>query len=208
MYGSAEIKKALASAAVIMAENCALLSELDAAMGDGDLGLYMQKGFEVAAAVTKDMTDVPAKLLKKAGMSIMNEAPSTLGTLIGLFVRGMAAAIPADAEGFEFAAVVDMFQCGYNEMTKRGKAQLGEKTILDSMHPAIEAMRQGVAEGADDKTCVAKGLEAAKKGMEAATNMKAIHGRPSYFGEKTIGMQDGGATVGMLLLQSLYNCFD
>ncbi len=207
MYGSSQVKKALAITAKIMADNCALLSELDAAMGDGDLGLYMQQGFEKASAAVSEMEATPAKLLKKAGMCIMNEAPSTLGTLIGLFVRGMGAALPAESEAFDFSAVVEMFQNGYDEMVKRGKAQLGEKTILDSLHPAIQAMKAALEAGETPALCAAKGYEAAQGGLKAATNMKAVHGRPSYFGEKTIGMQDGGATVGVLLLQSLVQCF-
>ncbi len=207
MYTSADIKNVFQTAERIMTENAALLSELDAAMGDGDLGLYMQRGFVKGAHVAESLDETPSKLLRTIGMCIMEEAPSTLGTLIGLFIRGAGSALPKDAAEFDFAAFLAMMQRGYDEIVKRGGAKLGEKTILDSLHPAIEAMKKAYAEGASEKDCLEAGLAGAQTGLAAATQMKAVHGRPAYFGEKTIGMQDGGATVGMLLFKSIYAAF-
>lgn len=208
MYTAEDIKKVFASAAKVMGDNRALLGELDAAMGDGDLGLYMQRGFEKGALVAQNTAETPGRLLKAAGMGIMEAAPSTLGTLMGLFVRGMGDALAEDAAQFDFDTFLAMMQRGYEEIAKRGKARLGEKTILDSLHPALGAMREARAAGAGEKECLERGLAGAKAGMEAATQMKAAHGRPAYFGEKTVGMRDGGATVGMLLLKSIYEAYN
>ncbi|MDD6347411.1 MAG: dihydroxyacetone kinase subunit DhaL [Lachnospiraceae bacterium] len=203
MYGKEDVRKTLAVIADMMTENNAMLTELDAAMGDGDLGLYMERGFRTAADTAAKSEDNPGPLLKKAGMAIMNDAPSTLGTLVGILVRGMGTALPADRESFDLGDLAVMLRSGYEAMMKRGKASPGEKTILDSLNPGIEALEKALSEGAEAETCLSAAYEAALSGMHKATAMKAIHGRPSYFGDKTIGMQDGGATVGMLLFKSL-----
>ena len=207
MYTREDIQKAFRVAEKVMTSNSALLSELDAAMGDGELGLYMQRGFVKGAQIAEASQEPPSKLLRSIGMGIMEEAPSTLGTLIGLFIRGTGSALPKDTEEFSFDDFISMLQRGYDEIIKRGGAKLGEKTILDSLYPAIESMKQAYAEGAAEKDCLKAGLAGAQAGLAAATQMKAVHGRPAYFGEKTIGLQDGGATVGMLLFQSLYEAF-
>ena len=102
MYTREDIQKAFRVAEKVMTSNSALLSELDAAMGDGDLGLYMQRGFVKGAQIAEASQEPPSKLLRSIGMGIMEEAPSTLGTLIGLFIRGTGSALPKDTEEFSF----------------------------------------------------------------------------------------------------------
>ena len=143
MFQSEDVKRVFESIAAVMKENAAMLTALDAAMGDGDLGIYMQQGFEKAFALVCVSDAAPGELLKLAGRCIMEQAPSTLGTLMGLFVVKMGKGLGGD-ESFGFAKFVEILKAGYDEITRRGKAQLGEKTILDSLHPAIEAMENAV----------------------------------------------------------------
>ncbi len=202
MYNSETVKRTLRSIAGIIAENSAFLSELDAAMGDGDLGIHMYRGFEKSCDLVENLDESPGKLLNRAGACFIEEAPSTLGTLMGLFIRAMGLEL-GDKANFSFEDFLNMAKRGYNEIIKRGKAAPGDKTILDSLHPAIEAMQEAFSQGAPPKQCIALGYEASKDGLAYSTGLKAIHGRPAYFAEKTIGMQDGGATVGMLLMEGL-----
>lgn len=207
MYGTEDVKKVLSVIANVMRENEIELSKLDAAMGDGDLGVYMKQGFEKAYERVCDMEGTPGSLLIAAGSCIMEEAPSTLGTLMGVFVRRMGRSF-GDAQEFAISDFLESYKAGFEEIKRRGKAQVGEKTILDVLHPTIIAMEKAIEEKKTSRQIILLGYEAAREGVDFATKLKAIHGRPAYFGEQTIGMKDGGATVGMLLMQSVCKAYD
>ena len=202
VYNSKNVKEAILAISETMAENAELLSGLDAAMGDGDLGIYMERGYKAAYNHIQVSDALPGKLLKDAGNCIMEEAPSTLGTLMGLFIRSMGRDL-GDAPEFTFANFIRILKVGYAAITARGGAKPGEKTILDTLAPAITAIEDAHSGGLSPDQCIAMGYAAAQKGLEYSTGLRAVHGRPAYLGDKTIGMQDGGATVGMLLMKSL-----
>lgn len=203
MFYATDVKKVFSCLAQLVQDHCQRLGELDAAMGDGDLGVNMQRGFVKAAKIVAELDGSPGGLLKAAGMGVMQEAPSTLGTLIGKFLLGMCSALPPDADRFSFEDFLRMYALGYEALQKRAKAELGEKTILDTLWPAFLGMQKAYGEGAPPAECFKQGYEASLEGLEKSNHMKAVHGRPAYFGEKTVGMQDGGATMGTLLVKSL-----
>ncbi len=207
MYTSDYLRKYFSHTAKLMSENKDLLGELDAALGDGDLGVYMEKGFVAGARVAETTNDTPSKILLLVGSKMMEEAPSTLGTLLGAFFRGMGNALPVNLVEFDFDHFLMMLSKGYDQITELGKAKLGEKTILDTIYPAIQAMKQSYSEGLEVEDCLYNALLSSQNGLVASTQMKALHGRPAYFGDKTIGMQDGGALVGTLMVKSLFESF-
>ncbi|HHY46484.1 MAG TPA: dihydroxyacetone kinase subunit L [Firmicutes bacterium] len=177
------------------------LGELDGAMGDGDLGLTMSTGFRKAAEALRDLDEKDVgKLLAKAGMVIGQSAPSTMGTLMatGFMKGGKAVQGKEEVQLADLAALVHAFVEG---IMARGKAKPGEKTIIDSLHPAAQALDQAISEGRSLKEGLAAAYEAAEKGVEATKAMISQHGRPAYYQEKTLGKQDPGATVGMLVLK-------
>jgi dihydroxyacetone kinase-like protein len=168
-------------------------------MGDGDLGLTMTKGFDSAddQLAQSDETDI-GKILAKVGMIIAKDAPSTMGTLVATgFMRGGKALVGKEQIDTQDLAV--FFQAFVEGLMDRGKAQPGDKTVIDSMKPAADALQ--AAADRDPKEALGQALEAAKEGLEATKQMVAKHGRVAYYKEKSLGKADPGATAGVYIVQ-------
>ncbi|MCX7013779.1 MAG: dihydroxyacetone kinase subunit L [Candidatus Sumerlaeota bacterium] len=195
-----DIKLIFIRCSEIMNKNRQALLDLDAACGDGDLGLTMTKGFAAAAAAARNYSGNDAgKLFLAAGMAIAGSAPSTMGTLIASgFMR-----VGKEAAGREAMATVDcaaMMISFLDGIMARGKSKPGDKTIIDSLMPAAETLRQG--ENKPLAEAWADALEAAEQGVERARGMRAVHGRAAYYGDASIGKDDAGARVGMLIVKA------
>ena len=183
------------------------LIALDSAMGDGDLGLTMVKAFVAADefAASSDVTDL-GKLLMQAGMTMAKVAPSTMGTLVATgFMRGGKALSGKESiDGSDLAAFLRAFADGIKE---RGKTEVGNKTILDVMHPAAVAAEQAAATAdagsASPAFVLSAAAEAAQAGWEEAKGMLAQHGRQAYYREQSIGKPDPGATAGLFIIQAM-----
>lgn len=200
--GVTELKAIFAELSNTMTENFQLLTDLDAASGDGDLGITMTKGFAAAARTANDYAEKDAgKLLLLAGMAIAKEAPSTLGTLIASgFMKGSK-----EVTGKEVLTLTDSAHLltGFVQgVMDRGKAKPGDKTIIDALLPAAEALE---AAGPDSPfaDAWALALQAAEKGLEGTREMRAQQGRAAYYGDNSIGKLDPGATVGVLLVRTI-----
>jgi len=192
------LKSIFHEVAAILNDNKDLLTELDSAMGDGDLGLYVPRGFIKAESALADGL-TPGQMLMKASSALNAEAPSTLGTLLSfaLLAAGKAA---GNEQELRARQIIDMGQSAIDMIMKRGKANRGEKTILDVMMPAHEALEKALAADRNDlQAAFGAALESAKTGLDESTEMRAVHGRPGYYGDASIGKQDGGAMVGYLI---------
>ena len=186
-----------------MNENKDYLIELDANSGDGDLGLTMSKGFAAAKekANASEETDL-GKLLFAAGSAIASAVPSTMGTLMGSGMLGAAKALKG-RESLDGAGLARFAQGYYEGAQKRGKANPGERTLLDSLKPAADAAREAVEAGCDDaKEPVTKAYEAACAGVEATKDMAPVYGKAFVHREKLHGVPDQGAIVGSLLYKA------
>ncbi|MEJ0083018.1 MAG: dihydroxyacetone kinase subunit L [Puia sp.] len=178
------------------------LMELDSVMGDGDLGFTMTKAFAAAhEEADKSEEKIPGKLLTRLGMVIAKTSPSTMGTLVATgFMKGGKSIDLYEEIGPEALAV--FFEAFVRSIMERGKSVPGNKTIIDSLFPAAEALRLSVnsslAEG------ITRARQASLKGLEASTKMKAQHGRAAYYQDDSIGKQDGGATVGTFIVEGFY----
>jgi dihydroxyacetone kinase-like protein len=187
-----------------MGRNQQLLTQLDGAMGDGDLGITMTRAFTVADEEAKRSQEIlPGKLLAKLGMGIAKAAPSTMGTLMATgFMRGGKALgetpllAPADLACF--------FEAFVNGIMERGKSAPGNKTIVDTLYPAAQALLSSSASSETMPIAMGRAFMAARQGLEASTQMKAQHGRAAYYQDASIGRVDGGATVGLLLIEGFY----
>jgi dihydroxyacetone kinase-like protein len=183
----------------LMEEKKDYLVELDATMGDGDLGLTMAKAFisadeEIQGGGEEDI----GKILMKAGLTMAKSAPSTMGTLIATgFMRGGKALSGKQELGT--ADLAEFFRAFVQGLMDRGKAKPGDKTIIDSLHPAAEALAAEKDGGL--KKALAAALEAAEAGLEATKEMIAQHGRVAYYKEQSLGKVDPGATVGVYIIQ-------
>jgi len=180
------------------------LIALDGKVGDSDLGITMSKSFAAAYdTVAAEGADAGlTKLLRSAGAIMAKTAPSTMGTLTATgFLRGAKVLDGLDAIGTpEAAAFWRAFTTGIAE---RGKAKLGDKTILDVLDPVASALEQAAASGAALAPAMKAATEAADEALENTKAMVAQHGKAAAFQQKTVGLQDAGATVGVLLVKTM-----
>ncbi|WP_297638448.1 dihydroxyacetone kinase subunit DhaL [uncultured Clostridium sp.] len=184
-------------------ENKGYLSELDAAIGDGDHGINLSKGFnEVIVAVRNDENLSVDKILKKAGMTLVSKVGGASGPLYGTgFMK--ASMIIKDKNEVNIEDFIKMLSVALEGIKMRGKAIEGEKTMIDSMAPAIRAMEKSFNENKSEKEIISKGVVGAKIGVEKTKKMIATKGRASYLGERSLGHQDAGATSFTLLLEGV-----
>jgi dihydroxyacetone kinase-like protein len=189
--------------ATVVEENKDYLTELDAAIGDADHGINMERGFkkvitQLPTVANKDI----GSILKVVSMTLISTVGGASGPLYGtLFLR--ASTVVADKQELSEQDMLAMLQAGLDGVVGRGKAQLGDKTMVDALSPGVTAFGQAVAAGEDILSAMQQAVAAAEKGMQDTTPMQAKKGRASYLGERSVGHQDPGATSVYLMLQSL-----
>jgi dihydroxyacetone kinase-like protein len=187
----------------VIDENKKHLTKLDAAIGDADHGINMDRGFKNILKKVPSVEDKDAgTILKTAGMALVSSVGGAGGPLYGtaFMQAGMAVAGKYELEGGDILAALDSALKG---VVMRGKANLGDKTMVDAITPAVEAMREALENGADTLNALDEAAAAAKQGMTDTIPMLAKKGRASYLGERSIGHQDPGATSSYLLIQTM-----
>jgi phosphoenolpyruvate---glycerone phosphotransferase subunit DhaL len=178
------------------------LTELDAAIGDADHGINMDRGMQaVLGKLDGPPVDDIGALLKLAGMTLVSTVGGAAGPLYGtLFLQmGTAAAQASELSLEAWTAALD---AGVSGLQARGKAEPGDKTMLDALLPATEALRQGVAERLPAVEALHRAAQAAEQGMKATVPLVARKGRASYLGKRSAGHQDPGATSSWLLMKT------
>lgn len=169
------------------------LTELDSAIGDADHGSNLQRGFTaVAAVLEKDAPATPGAVLTLAGRQLISTVGGASGPLYGTLLRRTGKALGEDAE-VDRDQLARAFAAGVAAVGQLGGAQAGDKTMLDALLPAAEALGSSFGGAA----------EAARAGAEATVPLQARKGRASYLGERSIGHQDPGATSAALLVEAL-----
>lgn len=178
------------------------LTELDAAMGDGDHGVSMTIGFRAVrkALATTSETSVPGLLLQAAN-TFQAAAGATVGALLGAGVRGAANTLTGKAQ-FGPQELSGSFRAALDTVMKLGGAEPGDKTLVDCLHPATVAAETAVRDGKDAFGALRSALEAAEQGMESTRQLVARKGRASRLGERTRGHVDPGAASCFLILRS------
>jgi dihydroxyacetone kinase-like protein len=191
--------------AAVVARDRELLTELDAAIGDADHGINMDRGMQ-AVLVKLDELGEPADgsvgaLLKAVGMTLVSSVGGAAGPLYGtLFLQmGSAAGQASELTLAEWASAV---AAGVAGAQARGQAELQDKTMIDALLPAVAALRAGAASGLSLAAALGRSAEAARQGMEATVPLVARKGRASYLGQRSAGHQDPGATSSWLLLET------
>jgi len=187
----------------IVAEQKQYLTGLDAAIGDGDHGINMDRGFQTVLVKLAPVRDQDAgTLLKTTGMALVGSVGGAGGPLYGTFFLRAGAALDGKAEVSD-KDLVGALEAGLKGVVERGKANRNDKTMVDALAPAIERARQYVDEGAPLEEALAAAADAAEEGMKATIPLKALKGRASYLGDRSIGHQDPGATSSYLMLRAL-----
>jgi len=201
---SSDLEGLFAKIKDIMVENKENLFKLDSAIGDGDLGITMSNGFsKVYEMILVPKEEDIGRVFIKVGMTLADTVPSTLGTLMatGFMRAGKIIKGKTEVDLFDSVLMASAFVEGIRE---RGKAKPGEKTIIDSLYPAFQALKLASKEGRDLKDGFKEAYKAAKDGAEATKEMLPKHGRAVWYGEKSIGKKDSGAVAGMLLIKAFY----
>jgi dihydroxyacetone kinase-like protein len=186
----------------VFAENRQQLTDLDAAVGDGDFGISLDRGF---SAVRAELSAHPPADLRAVFQSVATTLIRVMGgssgPLLGTFFL-RAGATCADKAELGPADVVALFQAGVEGLQQRGKAAVGDKTMLDALIPAVDAMRGALDAGSALPEILERGAAAAEAGMQATIAMPARKGRASYLGDRSIGHQDAGATASYLMFKA------
>ena len=191
-------------------ENTDQLCEMDAKLGDGDLGLTMSKGYAALPGLMREEAagaggDV-GKMLMKAGMKMSSLVPSTMGFLMstGVMEGGKALKGRTEIDGAALADYLVGFAAG---VQKRGKCQSGQRTIYDAVLPAAEAAKAAVEAdpAASLQTVITAALAAAKEGVEATKHMTPVFGKAAVHAAQCVGVADQGAVAGCYKIQGLYD---
>lgn len=198
-----KLRKFIKACSDLMEENKQYLIELDSALGDGDLGLTMTAGFAEASdfAGKSSETDI-GKLTAQAGMAMSRKVPSTMGTLVASGFMGAGKAVKGKTElsDQDLAAFINGFTEGVKH---RGKANEGDRTIVDALGPGAKAFADAVAAGKGAAEAAKEADKAAAAGRDATVNMKPKFGRAVYYGDQVLGKVDQGSVVGALIFKAL-----
>ena len=177
------------------------LTALDAAIGDADHGTNMHRGMSaVVAALDGSPPADPAALLKQVGMTLISKVGGASGPLYGTLFLRMAGAVGTGE--LDAATYARALRAGLDGVLARGKAGPGDKTMIDALGPACDALDAGVAAGGSLAEALRAAAAAAREGRDATVPLIARKGRASYLGERSIGHQDPGATSTALLLDA------
>jgi dihydroxyacetone kinase-like protein len=199
--GSADLGRWLRSFADAVTENAAELTALDSAIGDADHGANMRRGMTAAVGKLDAAPDAaPGALLKTAGMTLVSTVGGASGPLYGTFFLRMGTSI-GDRTELDAAAVAAALRAGLDGVVARGKAAPGDKTMLDALVPALDALDAALAEGSGLRDALRAAADAADAGRDATIPLVARKGRASYLGERSAGHQDPGATSSAHLLR-------
>jgi len=183
--------------------NAAELTRLDAAIGDADHGTNMDRGLRAVRerVLTQDGFDL-STIFKQTGMTLIGTVGGAGGPLYGTVFLRMGQ-VATDKEGLTIEEVADALTGALEGVQLRGKAEPGDKTMVDALGPAVDALRAALAARSEAQTAIRAAADAAEQGAEATIPMQARKGRASYLGERSIGHQDPGATSTALLVRSL-----
>lgn len=170
------------------------LTQLDAAIGDADHGINMDRGFAAALAkLEAEPEGPPGDLLETVGTTLVLSVGGAAGPLYGSAIRQMGRALDG-SKTFDAEALFLLLRAGLEEVQRLGAAQVGDKTIVDAFSPAIDAYERGLRSGDDLVGAASRAHAAAEEGMRATIPLQARKGRASYLGPRSVGHQDPGAT--------------
>ncbi len=178
------------------------LTQLDAAIGDADHGLNMDRGFTAALAKIEGEADrPPGELLETVGTTLVLSVGGAAGPLYGSAFRQMGRAL--DSRTFDPEGLLVLLRAALEEIQRLGAAQIGDKTIVDALSPAIDAFERGLRSGEDLPKAIERARVAAEEGMRGTVPLQARKGRASYLGPRSVGHQDPGATSTAMLFAAL-----
>ena len=199
-------EKLLGAAAAAIRANADELTELDRAIGDGDHGANLRRGFDAVAELAPELEAMPlGAALQKAGMTLVMKVGGASGPLYGSLLMGIGKALTGASQSGapNLSEIADALQAGVDMVRKRGKSDVGDKTMLDVLAPVCEALRDGVSQSLPVPRLLDDLRAAAGRGLEATRALQARKGRASYLGERSVGHLDPGARSSQLIVESV-----
>jgi dihydroxyacetone kinase-like protein len=188
----------------VMKDNRGFLTELDAAIGDADHGINMDRGFR---KVLEKLPTLKEKdlgiILKTVGMTLMSSVGGASGPLYGTFYMKAGIAL-AGKEEIDAPGLVTFLKAGVEGIHQRGRPERGDKTMYDVWAPVLDTVEAAIDGGASVKDAIARAVEAAEKGVQDTIPLQARKGRASYLGERSIGHRDPGAMSSCLMIRALH----
>ncbi|MBW4561682.1 MAG: dihydroxyacetone kinase subunit L [Mojavia pulchra JT2-VF2] len=203
MVSKEQILQWLHAFAAAIEQNKDYLTELDAAIGDADHGINMDRGFKKVILQLPSVADKDiGSIFKTVSMTLISSVGGASGPLYGTWFLRASTDLAGKQELTE-QDLLGVFQAGLNGVIQRGKAQLRDKTMLDVLSPAMVAFAKAVDEGRGTVVALQQAVTAAEQGLKDTTPMLAKKGRASYLGDRSIGHQDPGGTSAYLMLKCL-----
>ena len=188
----------------VMKDNRGLLTELDAAIGDADHGINMDRGFGKVLETLPTLKEKDiGTILKTVGKTLMSSVGGASGPLYGTFYMKAGIAL-AGKEEIDASGLVTLLEAGVEGIRQRGRAERGDKTMFDVWAPVLDTVEAAIADGASVKDTLAWAVEAAEKGVQDTIPLQARKGRASYLGERSIGHRDPGAVSSYLMIRALH----
>lgn len=201
MVTQSQILQWLQAFAKVIEENKDYLTELDAAIGDADHGINMDRGFKKVSSQLPSLADKDiGSIFKAVSMTLISSIGGASGPLYGTWFLRASSAVTGKQE-LTAQDLLAILQAGLEGVLQRGKAQLGDKTMVDVLSPAVVAFGEAIDQGTVE--ALREAVAAAEKGLQETIPMLAKKGRASYLGQRSIGHQDPGGTSAFLLLRCL-----
>ena len=205
------MSKLLQDVAAAVRANADELTELDRAIGDGDHGANLRRGFDAVAALAPELDALPpGQALQKAGMTLVMKVGGASGPLYGSLLMGIGKSLTgAPTAGTPTAGtpspteVADALQAGVEMVRQRGKSDAGDKTMIDVLVPVCEALREGLSQSLPVPGLLDGLSTAAARGLESTRTLQARKGRASFLGERSVGHLDPGARSSQLIVETV-----
>ncbi len=203
----AQVDRWIREFARVVGENAQFLTDLDAAVGDADHGINLDRGMTAVVAALDETTQPDlAALTKKVGMTLVSSVGGASGPLYGTFFLRLATSLGAE-DTVAPADFAKALRAGVEGVVQRGRAEANDKTMFDALAPALDALDAALASGSDLASALGSAREAAERGRDATEAMVARKGRASYLGQRSVGHVDPGATSAAMLIAAAATTF-
>jgi phosphoenolpyruvate---glycerone phosphotransferase subunit DhaL len=201
----ATLRRWMIFCAAAMTEQCEYLTQLDAAIGDADHGANMMRGFQSIETRLESLpeTALPSEVLSTSGIALMSSVGGASGPLWGVALR-RAGKVLEGLEDVSLEAFSKALRLGLEAVTELGAAELGEKTMVDALEPAVRALLEAKIQGLTLAQAANMAWRAAEDGAKGTAPMIALKGRASYLGDRAIGHQDPGAVSTVFIFAALH----
>ncbi len=200
------MSKLLGDVAVAVRTSADELTELDRAIGDGDHGANLRRGFDAVATLGPELDAMPVgKALQKAGMTLVMKVGGAAGPLYGSLLMGIGKSLSEEpcSEEPSRSDLADALQAGVDAVRQRGRSDTGDKTMLDVLVPVCEALRDAVTRSMETSRLLDSLAATAGRGLESTRALQARKGRASFLGERSIGHLDPGARSSQLIVETV-----